>query len=69
MIFLDDHHANHTAGRTIGRQEGLEGLGDRLAVDQALDRLPARGWRCPARQLILLARRTGAAGRGRAVWR
>ena len=40
MIFLDDHHANDAAYRTVGSQEGLVGFGGLFAVDRALGCLP-----------------------------
>ena len=42
VILLDNHDANQSADRPVGRQEGLVELGDRLAVDDALGPSPSR---------------------------
>ena len=41
MLFLDQDNPNDTAGRAVGRQEGLVGFGGRLAVHLAIDGVPS----------------------------
>ena len=40
MIFLHQDHANHTTHWRVGCQKGFVGLGSRLAIDRAIDRVP-----------------------------
>ncbi len=50
-LFFHNHHANHSVGRPISGHKRLDGFGDRLTVNETLDRLPAQAMCGATRQM------------------